>query len=103
MEYLREVLIIISKDEHYAKVWVLIEIFNFLCKFLGFKCYRLIAHEMSDKIQKKLKFLNFMVLLREVLITISKDECNAKVWVLMEIFNFLSKFLGFKGYSPRNE
>src|ERR1044072_7669307 len=88
------------KDEYCAKVWVLMEIFNFLSKFLGFKGY---AHEMSDKIQKKVEFPNCMECLREVLIIISKDEYCAKVWVLMEIFIFLSKFLGFKGYSPRNK
>src|ERR1044072_1668793 len=64
---------------------------------------KVIAHEMSDKIQKKVEFPNFMEFLREVLIIISKDEYYAQVWVLMEIFNFLLKFLGFKGYSPRNE
>ena len=58
---------------------------------------------MSDKIQKKLEFPNFIEYLREVLIIISKDEHYAKVWVLMEIFNFLKKFLGFNGYSPWNE
>ena len=52
---------------------------------------------------KKLKFPYVKVWLREGLITIFKDEYCAKVWVLMEIFNFFSKFLGFKGYSPRNE
>src|ERR1044072_847982 len=98
MVLLREGLITISKDEYCAKVWVLMEIFHFLSKFFGFKGY--IAHEMSYKILKKIKFPNCMECLREVLIIISKDEYCAKVWVLMEISNFLSKFLGFKVYFP---
>ena len=99
MEYLMEVLIIISKDECYAKVWVLMEIFNFLSKFLGFKG----PIKWVTKSQKNYKFPNFMVWLKEVMIIISNDEYCAKFWVLMEIMNFLSKILGFKGYSSRNE
>src|ERR1044072_1198429 len=101
MAGLREALITISKDEYCAKVWVLMEIFNFLSKFLGFKGYSPRNEGQTPK--KKLEFPNFIEYLREVLIIISKDEHCAKVWVLIKNFNFLSKFFGFKGYSQRNE
>ena len=34
---------------------------------------------------------------------LSHDEHCAIIWVLVKILNFLSKFLSFKGVSPRNE
>ena len=34
---------------------------------------------------------------------LSQDEHCASIWVLVKILIFLSKFLSFKGVSPRNE
>ena len=110
------------------KNWVLVEIFKFSSKFLIFKCVFfkktalywngneawehlsqvgavkvLVAHEISDKILQKFIILIFMVWWREVLIILSPDEIWANFLVLVEIFNFWSKFLIYKGVGPRND
>src|ERR1044072_8431484 len=57
-----------------------------------------LAHEISDEIPKKLKFLILMVGYREVIIIVSQDKHHEKFGVLVEVFNFWSKFLIFKGF-----
>jgi hypothetical protein len=64
---------------------------------------KVLVHEMSDKIQKKLKFPSFFDGWKEVLIKLYQDEYGAKFWVWIRIFNFWSKFVSFKGVSPTNE
>ena len=96
----REVLIKISKNEYCAKIWVMTKIFNFWSKYW---VVMVLAQEMSDEIQKNFKFSSSRILWREVSFKISKDEHSANIWVMMKIFNFWLKFLGFKGVSPRNE
>ena len=77
----------------------MLEIFKFLSKFLGFKGVS--PRKKVAKTKKKLKSLNFMVWWRDVLIKHSQDELCAKFCVLLEIFKFWTKFLSFKGVSPR--
>ena len=64
---------------------------------------KVLAHKKSDEIQKKLKSIIFMAWWRDVLIKHSHDDCCAKELVFLEIFNFWSKFMSFKGVSPRKE
>ena len=62
---------------------------------------KVLVHEKCEKFQKKLKSWIFVVWWREVLNKLSPDEGCTKIWVLLEIFDFWSKFLSFKGVSPR--
>ena len=96
-----DVLIIHSQDELLAKVWMLLEFFNFWLKFMSFKGVSL--QKRVTKSKKKLKHLIFMVWRMHILIEYSQDERCAKFWVLLEIFNFWWKFLSFKGNSPQKE
>ena len=62
----------------------------------------MLALEKSGEIPKKIDILNFNGN-REVLIKLYQDERCAKFWVLIEILTFWSKFLRFKGVSPRKK
>ena len=64
---------------------------------------KVLAHEISDEIPKKLKFLILMVWWREVIIIISHYKQHERIWVVVEVFNILSKFLSFKDVSPQNK
>ena len=64
---------------------------------------KMLVHEISDKIQKKSKFTSFVDGWKEVLIELYHNEYGAKFWVWIRILNFWSKFVSFKGVSPRNE
>ena len=81
---------------------------NFLCWYIfsilgrNSLFLKVLAHEMSEEIQKKLKFSNFMVWWWEVFNKLYQDENCAILLVLMEIYIFQSKFSIFKGVSPRN-
>ena len=64
---------------------------------------KVLAHEISDEIPKQLIFFILMVWWREVIITFSQYELHEKNWVLVEVFDFWSKFSISKGVSPRNK
>ena len=97
MAWWRDVLIKHSQDDCGVKKWVFLENLNF-CR--NSWVLKVLAHGNSDKIQKQLKSLIFTASRKDVLIKLSPDERCAKVWVFLEIFNFLSKkFLRFKGVS----
>src|ERR1044072_2831624 len=64
---------------------------------------KVLAHKTSDEIPKKLKFSISMVGNREVIIIVSQDKHHEKFGVVVEVFNFWSKFSIFKGVSPRNK
>ena len=65
---------------------------------------KVLAHEKSGEIpKKKLRSWIFMVWWREVFIILDQDERCAKFWLLIKIFTFWSKFLSFKGVSPRKK
>src|ERR1044072_9715107 len=65
---------------------------------------KVLAHEISDEIPKKIKIFNFNGMMNRgnhyffLSVNIMK-----KNYVLVEVFNFWSKFSIFKGVSPRNE
>jgi len=62
---------------------------------------KVLAHEISDEIPKKKLIL--MLWKRDVIIIVSQDKHHEKFGVVVEVFNFLSKFSNFKGVSPRNK
>ena len=64
---------------------------------------KVLAHEISDEIPKKLKFFILMEWIREVINNVSQDKHHEKFGVVVEVFNFWSKFSMFKGVSPRNK
>ena len=63
---------------------------------------KVLAHEISDEIPKKLKFSILMVCGREGIIIISQYKNHEKIRAVVDIFNFWSIFSNFKGVSPRN-
>jgi hypothetical protein len=100
VEWWRDILFKLSQDERCAKIWVLLKFSIF---GLNFVVLKVLAHEKSGQIQKKLKSLILMALWTDVLIKLSQNESCAIFWVLLEIFNFWSKFLSLRGVSPRKE
>ena len=101
MAWWRDVLTKHSHDECCANFLELLEIFNLWSKFLNFKGVNPRKEWRNPK--KKLKSFNFMAWWRDVLIKNSQDERCANLLVLLENFNFWSKFLSFKGVSQRKE
>ena len=75
------------------------ETFTFWSKFLSFKG---VSTRKKWRNPKKIDILNFNGN-REVLIKLYQHERCAKFWVLIEILTFWSKFLRFKGVSPRKK
>src|ERR1044072_3122519 len=75
--------------------------FSYFCRNSGF--LKGLAHEISDEIRKKLKCPIVMVLKIEVIIIVSQDKHHYKFGVVVEIFNFLSKFSIFKSVSPQKK
>ena len=63
---------------------------------------KVLAHENSVECQKKIKSFIFKVWWRGLLFKLSQYDRRAKFWVLLEIFNFWSKFLNFKGVAHEN-
>ena len=94
-----EELNILYQDKRCPKFWVLLETFNFWSKFLSFKT----PTKKVAKSQKKLRSQIFMVWWREVLIKLYQDEWCPKFWLLLELFNFWSKYLSFRCVSPRKK
>src|ERR1044072_9412924 len=97
----REVIITVSQDKHHEKFGVVVEVFKFLSKFRIFK--GVIPRNKLRNPKKKLNFSIVMKSQREVIIIVSQDKHHEKFGVVVEIFNFWSKFSIFKGVSPRNK
>ena len=74
--------------------------FIFSTKFLSFKG---VSPRNVWRNPKNLKSSSFKVWWWEILIQDSQDEHCGIFWGMGEIFNFWTKFLSFKGVSPRNE
>src|ERR1044072_8523096 len=53
---------------------------------------KVLAHEISDEIPKKLKFLILMESQREVINIFSQNKHHENFGVVVEVFNFWSKF-----------
>src|ERR1044072_3785420 len=98
---MREILILHSQDELCEIFLVLLEIFNFWSKFLNFKGVS--PRKKIDKSKIKFKILKFHCMMMDVLMKHSQDELCEIFLVLLEIFEFWSKFLNFKGVSPRKK
>ena len=96
----REVLTKPSHYRHWDKFWMFMDYFNFWSKFLSFKG---VSPWNEWRSRKQIEFSSFIVWWREVLTKHSHYRHWEKVWVLMEYFNFWSKFLSFKGVSQWNE
>ena len=62
----------------------------------------MLAHEKSGEIPKTIDILHVNGNW-EVLIKLYPDERCAKFWVLIEILTFWSKFLRFRGVSPKKK
>ena len=94
----RGLLFKLSQYDRRAKFSVLLEIFNFSWKFLSFK-----------GVSQRKNWLNPIFFLQSLIFIVCEGGCYwyflsehcAKFRVLLEIFNFWSKFLNFKGVSPR--
>src|ERR1044072_10033268 len=60
---------------------------------------KVLAHEKRDEIKFFLKIFSFHGMMKGLLIILSQYERCAKCRGFLEIFNFWSKFLNFKGVS----
>ena len=79
----------------------MVEVFNFCLKFSIFKGVSPRNKWRNPK--KILKFDISMVRWIEVIIIVSHYKYHEKILVVVEVFNFMSKFSNFKGVSPRNK
>ena len=96
----REVILIFSQYELHEKIerWWKFSIFGRNSRIL-----KVLAHEISDEIPKKLKFSILMVLSRDGIIIFSQYELHEKKLSGGGSFHFLSKFSNFRGVSLRNK
>ena len=64
---------------------------------------KVLANEKSGEIPKKIDISNFHGMIKWRINILYQEERCPKFWVLLETINFWSKFLGFKGVSPRKK